>query len=160
MNLKLLKLLSQNARYEISDLAVIAGLSEEETKATIAAMEKDGLIRGYKAVIDWERLDSAKVSALIELKVTPQSDFGFEALAERIAKYDEVESVYLMSGGFDFCVMVKGKTFQEVAMFVAKKLAPMAGVVSTATHFVLRRYKELDVVLCEGTADDRGRMSL
>lgn len=160
MNLKLLKLLSQNARYEISDLAVMAGLSEEETKKAIAAMEKEGLIRGYKAVIDWERLNSAKVSALIELKVTPQSDFGFEALAERIAKYDEVESVYLMSGGFDFCVMVKGKTFQEVAMFVAKKLAPMSGVVSTATHFVLRRYKELDVVLCEGSADDRGRMSL
>ena len=160
MNLKLLKLLSQNARYEISDLAVMTDLTEEETRAQIAQMEKDGLIRGYKAVIDWERLDTAKVSALIELKVTPQSDFGFEALAEKIAKYSEVESVYLMSGGFDFCVMVKGKTFQEVAMFVAKKLAPMSGVVSTATHFVLRRYKELDVVLCEGTGDDRGRMSL
>lgn len=160
MNLKLLKLLSQNARYELSDLAVMAGLTESEAKAEITEMESQGLIRGYKAVIDWERLDTAKVSALIELKVTPQSDFGFEALAERIAKYDEVESVYLMSGGFDFCVMVKGKTFQQVAMFVAKKLAPMAGVVSTATHFVLRRYKELDVVLCEGSADDRGRMSL
>lgn len=160
MNIKLLKLLSQNARYDLSDLAVMAGLTEDEAKKEIAEMEKMGLIRGYKAVIDWERLDSAKVSALIELKVTPQSDFGFEALAEKIAKYGEVESVYLMSGGFDFCVMVKGKTFQEVAMFVAKKLAPMSGVVSTATHFVLRRYKELDVVLCEGTGDDRGRMSL
>ncbi|MBR5451800.1 MAG: Lrp/AsnC family transcriptional regulator [Clostridia bacterium] len=160
MNIKLLKLLSQNARYDLSDLAVMAGLTEDEAKKEIAEMEKEGLIRGYKAVIDWERLDSAKVSALIELKVTPQSDFGFEALAEKIAKYGEVESVYLMSGGFDFCVMVKGKTFQEVAMFVAKKLAPMSGVVSTATHFVLRRYKELDVVLCEGTGDDRGRMSL
>ena len=160
MNIKLLKLLSQNARFELSDLAVMSGITEDEAKKEIAEMEKAGLIRGYKAVIDWERLDSAKVSALIELKVTPQSDFGFEALAEKIAKYSEVESVYLMSGGFDFCVMVKGKTFQEVAMFVAKKLAPMAGVVSTATHFVLRRYKELDVVLCEGTADDRGRMSL
>ena len=160
MNLKLLKLLAGNARHEIGDLAVMCDMTEEETVKEIKAMEAEGLIRGYKAVIDWERLDSAKVSALIELKVTPQSDFGFEALAEKIAKYDEVESVYLMSGAYDFCVMVKGKTFQEVAMFVAKRLAPMGGVVSTATHFVLRRYKELDVILCDGKSDERGKMSL
>lgn len=160
MNTKILKLLSNNARYSVSDIAVMTQLSEKEVISEIEEMEKQGLIRGYKAVIDWERLDSAKVSALIELKVTPQSDLGFEALAERIAKYDEVESVYLMSGAFDFCVMVTGKTFQEVAMFVAKRLAPISGVISTATHFVLRRYKELDVVLCEGNTDDRGRLSL
>ena len=160
MNKKILTLLSDNARIPMSDIAVITGLTEEEVKREIEEMKKEGLIRGYKAVIDWERLDTAKVSALIELKVTPQSDFGFEALAETVAKYDEVESVYLMSGAYDFCVMVKGRTFQEVAMFVAKRLAPMKGVVSTATHFVLRRYKELDVMLCDTEEDDRGSFSL
>lgn len=160
MNLKLLKLLAQNARYEIGDLAVMTGLTEQEVASEMAAMEKEGLICGYKTVIDWERSDTALVSALIELKVTPQSDLGFEGLAARLARYDEVESVYLMSGAFDFCVMVKGRTFQEVAMFVAKRLAPLAGVISTATHFVLRRYKELDVILCDGSEDDRGSLSL
>ena len=160
MNIKLLKLLSKNARYTIDELSVMTGLSASEVEAEVKQMEKEGLIRGYKAIIDWESLDSAKVSAIIELKVTPQRDVGFEQIAETIMRYSEVESVYLMSGTYDFCVIVKGKTFQEVAMFVAKKLAPMSGVVSTATHFVLRRYKELDVVLCEGTGDDRGRMSL
>lgn len=160
MNLKLLKLLGKNARYEYKDLATMLGSDEASVKSDIAELEAAGLIRGYKTVIDWEKLDTAAVSALIELKVSPQADYGFEEIAKRVMKYEEVESVYLMSGGFDFCVMVKGKTFQQVAMFVAKKLAPMAGVVSTATHFVLRRYKELDVVLCEGSADDRGRMSL
>ncbi len=160
MNKKILSLLSDDARMSTADIAVITGLTEKQVADEIAEMSRSGLIRGYKAVIDWERLDTAKVSALIELKVTPQSDFGFESLAETVAKYDEVESVYLMSGAYDFCVMVKGKTFQEVAMFVAKRLAPMKGVVSTATHFVLRRYKELDVMLCDADADDRGSFSL
>ena len=160
MNIKLLKLLTKDARQDISDLAIMTDMTEAEVVAEMKDMEKKGLIRGYKAVVDWDRLDTAYVSAVIELKVTPQSDYGFEGLAEKIAKYDEVESVYLMSGGYDFCVMVKGKTFQEVAMFVAKKLAPMNGVISTATHFVLRRYKELDVVLCDGKFDDRERLSL
>ena len=123
-------------------------------------MEKEGLIRGYKAIIDWESLDSAKVSAIIELKVTPQRDVGFEQIAETIMRYTEVESVYLMSGTYDFCVIVKGKTFQEVAMFVAKRLAPMDGVISTATHFILRRYKECDIELCGGNVDDRENYSL
>ena len=107
-------------------------------------------------VIDWERLDSAYVSALIELKVTPQADNGFEEIAQQITNYPEVETVYLMSGGYDLCVIVKGKTFQQVAMFVGKVLAPLPEVISTSTHFVLRRYKELDVVLCGENEDDRG----
>ena len=160
MNVKLLKLLSKNARYTVDELAVMTGLSEEEVKSEVAEMEKEGLIRGYKAVIDWERLDSAMVSAIIELKVEPQPDVGFEQIAEEVKRYSEVETVYLMSGGYDLCVIVKGKTFQEVAMFVAKQLAPMKYVVSTATHFILRRYKELDVVLCDGSYDDRGSLSL
>ena len=160
MNVKLLKMLSKNARYSVSDLAVMAGLSEEEVKAEIKEMEREGLICGYKAVIDWEKLDDSKVSAIIELKVEPQPDVGFELIAERIMKYQEVESVYLMSGGYDLCVIVKGKTFQEVAMFVAKQLAPMKDVMSTATHFILRRYKEMDVELCADGKDDRETMLL
>ena len=137
----------------------MSGISEDEVVAEVSAMEKEGLIRGYKAVIDWERLDSAKVSAIIELKVEPQPDVGFEQIAEEVKKYSEVESVYLMSGGYDLCVIVKGKTFQEVAMFVAKQLAPMKYVVSTATHFILRRYKELDIELIGDAKDDREKIS-
>ena len=160
MNVKLLKLLSKNSRYTVDELAVMTVLSEDEIKSQVAEMEKEGLIRGYKAVIDWERLDSAMVSAIIELKVEPQPDVGFEQIAEDVKKYSEVETVYLMSGGYDLCVIVKGKTFQEVAMFVAKQLAPMKYVVSTATHFVMRRYKELDTELGAAESDERGNISL
>lgn len=159
MNIKLLKLLGQNARYNASDLATMLGTDEETVKKEIAEMEKNGLIRGYKTVIDWEKLDTAAVSALIELKVSPQADFGFEEIAKRVMMYDEVESVYLMSGGYDLCVMVRSKTFQQVAMFVAKELSTIDAVVSTATHFILRRYKELDVILTDGN-DDRGNFLL
>ena len=159
MNEKILKLLSKNAKYTIKDIAVMTGLDEASVKAEIDEMEKSGLIRGYKAVIDWERLDSAMVSAIIELKVEPQPDVGFEQIAERIKKYSEVESVYLMSGGYDLGVIVKGKTFHEAAMFVAKQLAPMKYVVSTATHFILRRYKEMDIELVGGENDDRETIS-
>lgn len=159
MNVKLLKLLSKNARYTVNELSVMTGLSEGEVRSEVAEMERDGLIRGYKAVIDWERLDSAKVSAIIELKVEPQPDVGFEQIADEVKKYPEVETVYLMSGGYDLCVIVKGKTFQEVAMFVAKQLAPMKYVVSTATHFILRRYKEFDIELIGDETDDREKIS-
>ena len=159
MNVKLLKHLSKNARYTVNELSVMTGLSEDEVRSEVAEMERDGLIRGYKAVIDWERLHSAKVSAIIELKVEPQPDVGFEQIADEVKKYSEVETVYLMSGGYDLCVIVKGKTFQEVAMFVAKQLAPMKYVVSTATHFILRRYKEFDIELIGDETDDRVKIS-
>ncbi len=160
VNIKILKLLAENARYSIEEIAVMTGLSDKEVTDNIRELEIAGLIRGYKTVIDWEKLDEASVSALIELKVIPQDRYGFEKIAETVMKYDEVETVYLMSGSYDLCVIVKGKTFQEVAMFVAKKLAIMNGVTSTATHFVLRRYKELDVELVDGEIDDRGAYSL
>ena len=159
MNIKLLKLLGKNARYSVAELATMLGADEKTVKDQIIEMEKSGLIRGYKAVIDWEKLDSAAVSALIELKVSPQADYGFEEIAKRVMMYPEVESVYLMSGGYDLCVTVRSKTFQQVAMFVAKELSTIDAVVSTATHFILRRYKELDVILTDGD-DDRGNFSL
>lgn len=160
MNIKLLNLLSKNARYSTYEMATMLGLDEQTVINEIDEMKKNGLIRGYKAVIDWEKLDTGAVSAIIELKVSPQADLGFEQIAKRVMMYSEVESVYLMSGGYDLCVTVKGKSFQQVAMFVAKELSTISGVNSTATHFILRRYKELDVVLCDGNYDDRGSISL
>ncbi len=156
MNKKLLKLLNKDARTTSADLAVMLGVSEDEVRREIAELEKAGVIRGYKAVIDWDKLDSVYVSAIIELKVTPKAGLGFEDVAARVMKYPEVESVYLMSGVYDLNVVVKGKTFQEVAKFVAKELSTIESVTSTATHFVLRRYKELDVELLGEDRDERG----
>ena len=156
MNVKLLKLLNKNSRTAPADLAVMLGVSEEEVRAEIAEMEREGLIRGYKAVIDWDQLDNAYVSAIIELKVTPKPGLGFEDVAAKVMKYPEVESVYLMSGVYDLNVVVKGKTLQDVANFVAKELSTIESVTSTATHFVLRRYKELDVELLGSRKDERG----
>lgn len=160
MNKDLLKLLSQNARLSNEELSVMTGQPENEIHSEIADMESGGIIRGYKTVVDWERIDNSSVSALIELKVTPKAGLGFEEVAMKVSKYPQVESVYLMSGGFDLCVMVKGNSFQEVAMFVAKELSTIDSVVSTATHFVLRRYKELDVELITEADDDREAVSL
>lgn len=160
MDLKVLKLLNKNCRYSLEDMAVMTAQTPEEVAKKIDEMEKEGVIRGYKAVIDWERLDNAYVSALIELKVMPKAGLGFDEVARRVMQYPEVETVYLMSGGYDLSVIVKGKTFQNVAMFVAKELSTIENVTSTATHFVLRRYKELDVDLCDVNTDDRGTISL
>ena len=128
--------------------------------AEIDRLENDGVIRGYKTVIDWGKTEKPYVSAIIQLKVTPKAGRGFEEIAERITLFPEVESVYLMSGVYDLNVVVKCRTFQEVAMFVAKELSPIESVTSTATHFVLRRYKELDVPLGAKEPDERGTISL
>lgn len=160
MNTKLLKLLNRDSRTSVKDLAVMLGTTEDAVRADIAEMEREGVIRGYKAVIDWERLDDAFVSAIIELKVTPKAGLGFEEIAAKVMRYPEVESVYLMSGVYDLNVVVKGRTFHEVAKFVAKELATIESVTSTATHFVLRRYKEMDVELLGDGEDERGSYSL
>ena len=160
MNTKLLKLLNRDSRASVKDLAVMLGSDEETVRAEIAELERTGVIRGYKAVIDWERLDDAFVSAIIELKVTPKAGLGFEEIAAKVMRYPEVESVYLMSGVYDLNVVVKGRTFHEVAKFVAKELATIESVTSTATHFVLRRYKEMDVELLGDGEDERGSYSL
>ena len=160
MKEKLIKLLNRNARTSLSDLATVVGADETAVAAAIAEMEADGVIRGYKTIIDWEKLGNAYVSAIIELKVTPKAGLGFEDIAERVSRYPEVESVYLMSGVYDLNVVVKARSFQEVARFVAKELATLESVTSTATHFVLRRYKDLDVELCGKSEDDRGTFSL
>lgn len=160
MNTNLLKLLNRDSRTSVKDLSAMLGISEDEVRSEIEEMEREGIIRGYKTVIDWERLDDANVSAIIELKVTPKAGLGFEEIAAKVMRYPEVESVYLMSGVYDLNVVVKGRTFHEVAQFVAKELAPIESVTSTATHFVLRRYKEMDVELLGDGIDERGSYSL
>ena len=144
---KLLKILEEDARYSSSDIASMLGESEEKVAELIKEAEKEKIICGYKAIVDWDKVNDIHVTALIELKVIPQKNLGFEEIAENIMQMDEVESVYLMSGGYDLCVTVKGRSFKEVALFVAKRLAVMDNIESTATHFVLRRYKEVGVKL-------------
>ena len=160
MKTELLKLLNRNARYTVEELADMLGATPAEVQQKMALLEKEGLIRGYKAVIDWEKSDGAYVSAIVELNVVPKAGLGFEEVAEKVAAYHEVESVYLMSGVYDLNVVVKGKTLQDVARFVAKELATIDSVTSTTTHFVMRRYKEMDVELCVGKEDDRGQFWL
>ena len=153
---KLLQLLDQNARMSNAQLAAMLGQTEAEVEKKIAALEKSGVIRAYKAVIDWDKTDREYVTAIIELHVTPKKDLGFEGIAETIMNFPEVESISLMSGGYDFSIVVNARTFKDVAMFVAKRLSPLDSVVSTATHFVLRRYKENNVIFLDSEKDERG----
>ena len=143
---QLLELLQDNAQLTAGQLAAMLDASEEEVKKAIARYEKEGVIKGYHALVNWERTESQKASALIELRITPKKDTGFDEIAGRVMNFPEVESVYLMSGGFDLAVTVSGRTMQDVAMFVAKRLSTIEGVLSTATHFVLTKYKDGGVV--------------
>lgn len=160
MNTKILKLIEKDAKMTVEDIAAAAGIDAAEAAREIAEMESAGIIRGYKGIIDWSKADSARVSAIIELKVMPAAGLGFEDVAKRIAEYPEVESVALMSGAYDLSVIVKGKTFQEIAMFVAKELAVIDSVTSTATNFIMKQYKEFSVELCSDNEDRREKISL
>lgn len=159
-NERILKLLRENARLSDADIASALGIEEREVKDTIADMEARAIIKGYKCVVDEEKLSPDKVSAIIELKVTPQGGYGFEDIAETISKYPEVESVSLMSGACDLIVVVNGKTFREVAAFVSKELAVIDAVTSTSTQFIMKRYKDFGVELFGNDDDGRGRVSL
>lgn len=159
-NERILKLLRENARLSDADIASALGIEEREVKDTIADMEARAIIKGYKCVVDEEKLSPDKVSAIIELKVTPQGGYGFEDIAETISKYPEVESVSLMSGACDLIVVVNGKTFREVAAFVSKELAVIEAVTSTSTQFIMKRYKDFGVELFGNDDDGRGRVSL
>ena len=156
---RLLFLLQNNARLTNRQLAVMLGREEEEVAKAIEAYEKSSVIRGYQAVIDWDKTDSPTVFARIEIKVTPKKDFGFEEIARTIMELEEVQSVSLMSGGYDLAVTVSGKNFRDIAMFVAHRLSPIDSVNSTATHFILKKYKERGVVFEEEVKDER-RMTL
>ncbi len=153
---KILNLLEDDATLTTKQLAVMLEKEEGDIKAAIEAYEKDGVILGYKTIIDWDKTDKEYVTALIEVKLMPQKDRGFDKVAEKIYNYPEVQSLYLMSGGYDLAVFIEGKTMKEVAYFVAQKLAPIDSVMSTATHFVLRKYKDKGVVYGAIEEDLRG----
>lgn len=148
--------LENDAHLDAATLSVMLGKPEEEIRKEIAACEEDGTILSYKTVINWQKTDRRMVRAFIELKTIPQRDKGFGAVAERIAQYPQVKSVFLMSGGFDLALFVEGESMRDVALFVAEKLATMDGVTSTATHFVLQTYKDNDVIFDTDCADQRG----
>lgn len=153
---KLLELLEKDARLSAKDLSLMMQKEEGDIRAMITGLEKEGVLLGYRTIIDWDKTEKEYVSALIELKITPQRDRGFDRVAEKIYNYPEVESLYLMSGGFDLAVLIEGKTMREVAYFVANKLAPMEAVTATATHFVLRKYKDKGIVYGPAKVDERG----
>ena len=152
--------MENDARISTADIATVVGMSESEVEEDIRSMEAEGIIRGYKTIIDRERIDENSVSATIELKVVPKAERGFEEVAERIALYPEVESVSLMSGGCDLSVVVTGKTFRDVSTFVAKELATIDSVTATATQFIMKRYKDHGVLLTDEETDEREAISL
>ncbi len=153
---KLLKLLEDNATLTPAELAVMLNKEAGDIRQMIRQYEENGVIVGYKTLIDWDKTDREYVTAMIEVKMTPQRDRGFDRIAEKIYQYPEVQSVYLMSGGFDLCLIIEGRTMKEVAYFVAQKLAPIDAVISTATHFVLRKYKDKGVIYGADEIDERG----
>lgn len=155
MRTKILNLLDKNSKLEVPDIAAMLGESEAAVAAEIKAMETEQIICGYHTMIDWDKTKDERVTALIELKVTPQRGEGFDKIAERIYNYEEVSTLYLMSGAYDICVIIEGKTMKEVALFVSSRLAQMDEVVSTATHFVLKKYKEHGTKYVTAKKDER-----
>ena len=153
---ELLELLREDCRLPVEKLAIMTGSTPEEVTETIRRLEEERVILRYAPTINWDKTDRERVEAMIEVRVTPQRDMGFDAVAKRIYRFEEVKSVYLMSGGYDLSVRVNGRSFQEIAAFVAKRLAPLDSVISTATHFVLRRYKESNVMFLGENQDERG----
>ena len=156
---KILRAIAKDSKIAAEELAIRLGCTKEELITAIAEMEADKVICGYPTLIDWDKVSEEKVTALIELKVTPQRGQGFDKIAERIYKFDEVESVYLMSGGFDLTVIIRGKSMKEVSRFVFEKLAPMESIQSTATHFVLKKYKDQGLIMQFESDDERIQMN-
>ena len=146
MSAKLLQLLEQDCTLTDEQLASMANMTADEVRATKVRLEEEKIILGYKAIVDWDRAQREAVTALIEVKVTPQRGEGFDRVAERIYQYDEVESVYLMSGAFDLTVIISGRTLKEVAQFVGERLSTLEDVTGTATHFILHKYKEKHLI--------------
>lgn len=156
----ILKILEENARYTNEEIAIMLNKTRKEVEETVRKLEKEGIICGYKAILDRDRMDDNYVEAVIELKVTPKRDFGFDEIADKISQFDEVEDVNLMSGTYDLSLTVTGKSFKEIALFVSQRLATLDSVVSTTTHFVLSRYKEKGIVKHDYKTDERGNASL
>ena len=152
---ELLSILEKNSRIDFKELAVLLGVTEEQVLQEITKLEKENIIAAYHTLINWEKTDIEKVSALIEVKVTPQRGQGFDHIAERIYNYPEVKSVYLISGGYDLLVSLEEKSLKEIAAFVSDKLSTLDSVLSTATHFILKKYKDHGTIINRTTKDER-----
>ncbi len=155
MREELLSVIEKNSRIDLKELAVILGVREVDVVNELEAMEKEGIICGYHTLVNWEKTSNEKVTALIEVRVTPQRGQGFDNVAERIYRYPEVRSVYLISGGFDLMVILEGKTLREVSSFVSDKLSTLDRVLSTSTHFILKKYKDHGTIFVQKTEDER-----
>ncbi len=155
MKQKLLNLMQEDCRIPLEKLSVMLGITMEETAQAIEEMENDGTILRYRPVVNWDKLNVNRVEAMIEVRVTPQRDMGFDAVASRIYRFDEVKSVYLMSGSYDLLVLVEAATLKELAAFVSEKLSVLDTVTGTATSFVLKRYKQDGVIFEAATKDQR-----
>ena len=156
MKNEILKLLENDARLTDKQLAVMMNTDEAEIRREIDAMEQNGTILAYKTIIDWEKTENESVTAMIDVKLTPQKERGFDRVAEKIYNYPEVQAVYLMSGSYDLSVVIEGKTMKEVAFFVSQKLSTIDSVISTATHFVLHKYKDKGILYDPTETDERG----
>lgn len=160
MKIRILELLDEDSRYSPEDIGVMLGIDANQVVEMIKELEEEKIICGYKTLINWDKVDNKDiVTALIEVKVTPQRGEGFDKIAQRIYNFKEVKSVYLMSGGFDLTVIIEGKTMKEVALFVGQKLAPLESVLSTGTHFVLKKYKDHGIAFEETKKDERMMVS-
>jgi DNA-binding Lrp family transcriptional regulator len=157
---EILEILEKNSRISEEEIALMLNRSVEEVRAAIRKLEEDNVIVGYNTLINWDKSGRENVTALIEVKVTPQRGQGFDKVAERIYRYPQVKACYLMSGGFDLTVILSGGSMKEVALFVAEKLATLEGVLSTATHFVLKKYKDEGVIFEKKDTDDREALIL
>lgn len=155
LQMRILEVLTNDARTSVAQIAIMLGRAETEVAEAIRELEEKRIILKYPALINWDKVESGEVEALIEVRVTPQRDHGFDAIAEQIYRFEEVRNVYLMSGGYDLLVMLKAPTLKKLALFVAEKLSTIEGVLSTATHFVLKRYKNEGVITDEKQADRR-----
>ena len=155
MREKILTFIEKNSRIDLKELAIMLGVEEAVVMNELEQMEAEHIICGYHTLIDWEKTSIEKVSALIEVRVTPQRGMGFDSIAERIYKYPEVNSVYLISGGFDLLVTLEGKSLKEISQFVSLKLSALDSVLSTATHFILKKYKDHGTVLGKKYEDER-----
>ncbi len=152
---RILRILEENARISLEDLAAMTGRTVQEVARQLDIWQAGHVINGYRALIDWDKVETPRVQAIIELRVSPKRDCGFDEIAATIARFDEVDSVFLMSGGYDLSLVLSGKSFQDIALFVAKRLSPLDDVLSTATHFVLRTYKKDGVLYGLEPADER-----
>ena len=155
MREKILTFIEKNSRINLKELAIMLGVDEASVANEIAAMEQENVICGYHTLIDWDKAGLEKVTAMIEVRVTPQRGMGFDKIAERIYNYPEVKSVYLISGGFDLMVTLEGKTLREVSQFVTDKLSTLDQVLSTKTNFILKKYKDHGTVMAAPTKDER-----